>query len=68
MIDLAMFPYRLRATEVPDCLVGEELAVSDDNKTWYLTCMGSNNVIMGVTLLDTPIKTVSADEPAAATI
>lgn len=68
VIDLTQFPYRLRAIDVPDCQLGEDLAVSEDNKTWYLTCMGSSNVIMGNAILDQPIKTVSAAEPAVATI
>ena len=68
VIDLTHFPYRLRAIDVPDCLVGEDLVVSEDNKTWYLTCMGSSNVIMGDAVKDVPIKTVSAAEPAVATI
>ncbi|MBX9658358.1 MAG: YncE family protein [Nitrospiraceae bacterium] len=68
VIDLTKYPYRLRAIDVPDCLVGEDLAVSEDNKTWYLTCMGSSNVIMGDAFMDRPIKTVSAAEPAVATI
>ena len=68
VVHLREFPYRLRAIDVPDCQMGEDLAVSEDNRTWYLTCMGSNNVIMGDALLDKPIKTVSAAEPALATI
>ena len=68
VVDLTRFPYRLRAIEVPDCLVGEDLVVSEDNRTWYLTCMGSSNVIMGDARVDKPIKTVSAVEPAMATI
>ena len=47
VVDLTQFPYRLRAIEVPDCKVGEDVVVSEDNKTWFLTCMGSSNVIMG---------------------
>lgn len=71
VIDLTKFPYRLRAIDVPDCQVGEDLVVSEDNKTWYLTCMGSSTVIMGDALLDKPIKTIktiSAVEPSPATI
>jgi DNA-binding beta-propeller fold protein YncE len=68
VIDLTKFPYRLRAIDVPECLVGEDLVVSEDNKTWYLTCMGSSNVIMGDALTDKPIKAVSAAEPSMATI
>ncbi|MBI3357958.1 MAG: YncE family protein [Nitrospirae bacterium] len=68
VVDLTKFPYRLRAIDVPDCQVGEDLVVSEDNQTWYLTCMGSSNVIMGDAVKDRPIKTVSAAEPAAAAI
>ena len=68
VVDLTAFPYRLRAIDVPDCEVGEDLAVSEDNRIWYLTCMGSSTVIMGDALTDKPIKTVSAAGPAAATI
>ena len=68
VIDLTSFPYRLRAIPVPDCKVGEDLVVSEDNKTWYLTCMGSSNVIMGDAVKDVPIKTVSAAQPADAFI
>jgi DNA-binding beta-propeller fold protein YncE len=68
VIDLTSFPYRLRAIPVPDCKVGEDLVVSEDNKTWYLTCMGSSNVIMGDAVKDVPIKTVSAAQSADAFI
>ena len=68
VVNLREFPYRLRAIDVPDCQMGEDLAVSEDNRTWYLTCMGSNNVIMGDAVLDRPMKAVSAAGPSAATI
>ncbi len=68
VLDLTKFPYRLRAIDVPECQVGEDLVVSEDNRTWYLTCMGSSTVIMGDALIDKPIKTISAAEPAEVTI
>ncbi len=68
VVDLTKFPYRLRAIEVPDCQVGEDLVVSEDNRTWYLTCMGSSNVIMGDAVKDQPMKTLSAARPAEAFI
>lgn len=68
VVDLTRFPYRLRAIAVPDCQVGEDLVVSEDNKTWFLTCMGSSNLIIGDALTDKPIKTVSAAQPADAFI
>lgn len=58
VVDLTRFPYRLRAIEVPDCQVLEDLVVSEDNRTWYLTCMGSSSVIMGNAMTDRPIKTI----------
>ena len=68
VMDLTKFPYRLRTIEVPDCQVGEDLVVSEDNRVWYLTCMGSSTIIMGDAIKDRPIKTISAPVPAEAFI
>jgi DNA-binding beta-propeller fold protein YncE len=68
VVDLTQFPYRLRAIPVPDCQVGEDLVVSEDNKTWFLTCMGSSNVIMGDAVKDQPVKSVSTAPSAPASI
>lgn len=58
VVDLTRFPFRLHAIGVPDCQVLEDLVVSDDNRTWYLTCMGSSAVIMGDAVKDKPVKTI----------
>ncbi len=68
VVDLTRFPYRLRAISVPDCQALEDLVVSEDNRIWYLTCMGTSAVIMGDAVKDEPIKTISAAEPADAFI
>jgi len=65
VVDLTYFPYRLRTIAVPDCQVGEDLVVSEDNRTWYLTCMGSSTVIMGDAVEDQPIKTIRTTELAS---
>jgi DNA-binding beta-propeller fold protein YncE len=65
VVDLTKFPYRLRTIDVPDCQVNEDLVVSEDNKTWFLTCMGSSNVVMGDAQTDKPIKTISSSEASA---
>jgi len=44
---LDQFPYRLKKLDMPDCKLGEDVIFSDDNKTWYLTCMMSARVIVG---------------------
>ena len=68
VVDLTRFPYRLRAIAVPDCQVLEDLVVSEDNRTWFLTCMGSSAVIMGDAVYDTQLRTIRAPQPAAAFI
>ena len=63
VLDLRRFPYRMKAVEVQDCKVGEDVVFSEDNRTWYLTCMGSNNVIMGDAVADKLLKTIAAPLP-----
>jgi DNA-binding beta-propeller fold protein YncE len=63
VLDLQRFPYRMNVVEVQDCKVGEDVVFSEDNRTWYLTCMGSNNVIMGDAVADKPLKTIAAPLP-----
>jgi hypothetical protein len=63
VLDLRRFPYRMKVVEVQDCKVGEDVVFSEDNLTWYLTCMGSDNVIMGDAVADKPLKTIAAPLP-----
>ena len=46
------FPYRLKRIDVAKCQMGEDVVFSEDNKTWYLTCMNSGNVYVGETATD----------------
>ena len=68
VMDLTSFPYRLRAIDVADCQVGEDLVVSEDNRTWFLTCMGSSTVIMGDAVKDKPIKTIRTPKGGTASV
>jgi len=52
VIDMGRSPYRMKTVQVPQCQVGEDVVFSNDNRTWYLTCMGSNKVIVGDTATD----------------
>jgi len=49
---LNQYPYRLKRIDVPKCMMGEDVVFSEDNKTWYLTCMHSSNVYVGKTATD----------------
>jgi DNA-binding beta-propeller fold protein YncE len=63
VIDMTRFPYRLKTVSVPDCAVGEDVIFSDDNKTFYVTCMGSSAVIVGDAVADKPTHTIHTPEP-----
>jgi hypothetical protein len=63
VIDMKKFPYRVNAVDIPDCKVLEDAVFTSDNKTWYLTCMGSQNIIVGDAITDKPIKSISLPEP-----
>ena len=58
VIDLSQNPYRIKVIDVPDCLVGEDVVFSEDNKTWYETCMGSDAIIVGNAVDDTVTRTI----------
>jgi DNA-binding beta-propeller fold protein YncE len=47
VFDLDRFPYRLQRIDMPDCKMGEDVIFSEDNATWYLTCMMSARVVVG---------------------
>ncbi len=52
VFNLNEFPYRLKKIDVPKCQMGEDVIFSEDNSTWYLTCMNSANVYVGETATD----------------
>lgn len=63
VIDMRRFPYRLKQIDTPGCALQEDVIFSDDNKTWYLTCMGTAKVIVGNATTDTIIKSIDTPEP-----
>ena len=63
VIDMTRFPYRMKAVEIPDCKVLEDATFTSDNKTWYLTCLGSQKIIVGDAMTDQPVKSIALPEP-----
>ena len=63
VIDMTANPYRIKVIEVPDCQVGEDVIFSEDNKTWYESCMGSSTVVVGDAVNDTYTHTIEAPVP-----
>ena len=60
VIDMTSHPYRVKVIDVPDCLVGEDVVFSADNKTWYLSCMGSSVIVMGDAVNDSYTRTIES--------
>lgn len=60
--DLAKFPDEKRIVPVPDCKVGEDVAFSRDGARWYLSCMGSSNIVVGDARADRAIGVIAAAE------
>jgi DNA-binding beta-propeller fold protein YncE len=63
VIDMSKRPFSLKRIAVPDCKVGEDVVFSADNKTWYLTCMGSAAMIIGDAVTDEPRQTIALPKP-----
>jgi len=63
VIDMSKRPFTAKTVAVPDCQVGEDVVFSDDNKRWFLTCMGSANVIVGDAVTDQPTQTIKLPQP-----
>ena len=63
VMDLKKNPYRVETISIPECEVGEDVILSEDNKTWYLTCMGSDTVIVGDVATDKVTAKVKMPKP-----
>ncbi len=61
VINMKRTPYAIELLDVPACKVSEDMAFTADNKTWYLTCMGSSNVIVGDAQTDKVKQVIAAD-------
>jgi len=58
VIDLNKWPFRMQPIPTPGCAVQENIILSDDNATWYLTCMGSSNVVVGDAINDKVLEII----------
>ncbi|MDD5228871.1 MAG: YncE family protein [Methylococcales bacterium] len=61
-IDMKRKPFQIEDISVPECQVAEDMVFTSDKKTWYLTCMGSSNVIVGDAQTDKVKQVIAADE------
>src|SRR5262249_45222278 len=48
----------VKVVSIPDCQVGEDVVFSEDSRNWYVSCMGSDAVIVGDAVTDVPVRTI----------
>jgi DNA-binding beta-propeller fold protein YncE len=59
VIDMKKSPYAIgKVVAVPGCSVGEDVVFSEDGRHWYLSCMGTQSMVVGDAKTDMPLKTV----------
>ena len=63
VIDMRKQPYTPVRVETPGCSVLEDVVFSEDNKTFYVSCMGTQNVMVGDAVADKPLRTIALDKP-----
>jgi DNA-binding beta-propeller fold protein YncE len=64
VIDMAKKPYIIsKVVAVPGCRVGEDVVFSDDGKHWYLSCMGTQAMVVGDASKDEPLRTIKVAAP-----
>ena len=63
VIDMRKQPLAIKTIAVPGCQVGEDVVFSEDNKRWFLTCMGTQAMVMGDAVADKVVKTVKVSKP-----
>ena len=63
VIDMKKQPYAMKVIAVPGCSVGEDVVFSDDNKSWYLSCMGTQTMVVGDARADKVVKNVKVAAP-----
>ena len=63
VMDMRKQPLEMKTIAVPGCQVGEDVVFSQDNRRWFLTCMGTQAMIEGDAQADKPIRTVKLSKP-----
>ncbi len=61
VINMKRKPYVIESIDVPECQVSEDMVFTADKKTWYLTCMGTSNVIVGDAETDKVKQVIAAE-------
>jgi len=63
VMDMKSRDYAMTTVSMPDCSIGEDVAFSPDHKHWYVSCMGSQSMVVGDAKSDKVLKTIKVAAP-----
>jgi DNA-binding beta-propeller fold protein YncE len=63
--EMDKLPAEPKIVPVPDCKVGEDMVFTSDRKRWFMSCMGSSNVIIGDAKTNRTLAVIAAPKPGA---
>jgi DNA-binding beta-propeller fold protein YncE len=63
IMDMTQNPYRVEIIDVEDCAVGEDIIFPTDDDKWYLTCMGSDAIVVGDANTDKILDVIKTTKP-----
>ncbi len=63
VMDLKKKDYPITVVSVPTCIVGEDVVFSGDHTQWFLSCMGSQSMVVGDAKSDKVTSTVKVAAP-----
>lgn len=63
VMDMKAKDYPISVVSVPTCSVGENVVFSQDHKKWFLSCMGSQTMVVGDARTDQVLSSVKVAAP-----
>jgi DNA-binding beta-propeller fold protein YncE len=63
VMDMKSKDYAMTTISMPGCSVGEDVIFSPDHKRWYVSCMGSQSMVVGDARNDKVLSTIKVAAP-----
>ncbi|MGO4468223.1 hypothetical protein [Pseudoduganella sp. RAF53_2] len=63
VMDMKSKDYAMQTVSIPTCNVGEDVAFSPDHKHWYVSCMGTQSMVVGDVQTNKVLSTIKVAAP-----
>lgn len=63
VMDMKSKDYAMQTVSIPTCNVGEDAAFSPDHKHWYVSCMGTQSMVVGDVQTNKVLSTIKVAAP-----